>query len=271
MSDDILALVAGLHRHALVRLSAANGSPIQGLSQGCRKLGRRVCPNWRRKLRNLEAAHGLVRHITHESVADFLKQLDNVLQNGTSDEAPVPGPPSLGPEQIEIDATVSVQEDNTEGCEAALATIMEEEEPSADVGNTEAKMQEVKHSLDTWRQAVHAAEQLEKKAAAVHDRFASFGASAAAADPGLRESILALEDDIASMWCRATNAEREVSGAIKFLDEAEPATAGLRDEIASLSTRVGMHKRESAPPPTTKTSRPMAHTPKKHRKKRKKR
>ena len=84
-SEDVFSLVCGLHRQALVCLSAAVDTPIQGLSQGSKKMP----PSWRRKLRNLEAAHGIVRHITPQTVKEFMHKLEGALR----DDAVVKEPP----------------------------------------------------------------------------------------------------------------------------------------------------------------------------------
>ena len=70
-------LLGSLHRGAFVRLSAAGSRHFQGLSQGGRQL--QLPQRLRRRLREIEAAWGIHRHITRESVGEFLRHLDDVL------------------------------------------------------------------------------------------------------------------------------------------------------------------------------------------------
>ena len=74
-----LALLAGLHHETLVRLSAASGMSLQGVSQGSRVLRWRLGHNLCRKVRNIEVAYAYARHITKEKCDEFLQQLDSAL------------------------------------------------------------------------------------------------------------------------------------------------------------------------------------------------
>ena len=75
---DILPLVAGLHRDALTRLARKANKHVEGLQQGCRAV--RLSSRWARRLRELEACYGLIRHITEFSAASFLAELDLALE-----------------------------------------------------------------------------------------------------------------------------------------------------------------------------------------------
>ena len=67
--DDLLGLIARLHRTSLLRLSAASGQRLQGLSQGSRAL--KLSPAWQRRLRHLDACYGIARKISPQSVLAF--------------------------------------------------------------------------------------------------------------------------------------------------------------------------------------------------------
>eukprot|EP00975_Prorocentrum_lima_P056011 11740914-Prorocentrum_lima.AAC.1 len=67
------ALILEVHWQALELLSKLVGTPLQGLQQGGKAL--KLPPHWRRKLRLLDGASGLVRHVTEAGNQEFLKQL----------------------------------------------------------------------------------------------------------------------------------------------------------------------------------------------------
>ena len=80
---DILSLVARLRRQTLLRLSAALGEPLLGLSATSRRLP--LTSRWKRKLREVDATLGLVEKITPASIEAFLAALDAELQYGAAD------------------------------------------------------------------------------------------------------------------------------------------------------------------------------------------
>ena len=100
MELDAHLLVAAVHRQALIRLSQIAGKKFQGLDMAGKAL--LLSPNWRRKLRNLDATLGLVEKITPESNARWLQDLELELQRvgavsgaSSSDTLPmVPPPPA---------------------------------------------------------------------------------------------------------------------------------------------------------------------------------
>ena len=87
---DAHLLIAGLHRAALLRLSAATGTPLQGLHVGGSRL--KLSNAWRRRLRIWDAALGLAEKISAQSLPVYLAQLDveiersSCAKNCTNDE-----------------------------------------------------------------------------------------------------------------------------------------------------------------------------------------
>ena len=78
--DDILGLVAHLHRAALLRLSDAAGRKFQGLAMGGRHL--KLQSLMQHKLRDIEACYGIVRKVSRQSIDDFLLELDKSVGSG---------------------------------------------------------------------------------------------------------------------------------------------------------------------------------------------
>ena len=72
-ADERWFLLGELHWHALAMLSQVAQKPVQGLQQGGRHL--RLKPKTQRKLRELDAAWGILRHLTLQKSEDFLAQL----------------------------------------------------------------------------------------------------------------------------------------------------------------------------------------------------
>ena len=79
MGQDVLSLLAELHKGSLLRLAGKADQHIQGLQQGSRILRHKLRSRWQRRLREVEAAFGLARHITPQSVRAFLAELDVAL------------------------------------------------------------------------------------------------------------------------------------------------------------------------------------------------
>ena len=63
--DDPHLLIAGLHRQALLTVSRACGTKQQGLSVAARRVG--MSSRWKRKLRELNSALGLVEKVSPQS------------------------------------------------------------------------------------------------------------------------------------------------------------------------------------------------------------
>eukprot|EP00401_Gymnodinium_catenatum_P052019 CAMPEP_0117567754 /NCGR_PEP_ID=MMETSP0784-20121206/57771_1 /TAXON_ID=39447 /ORGANISM="" /LENGTH=378 /DNA_ID=CAMNT_0005365637 /DNA_START=114 /DNA_END=1247 /DNA_ORIENTATION=- len=61
---DVSSLIAQIHRRLLVALSEELNVPLQGLAQAARRLQGRLSSASRRRLRELDAASGIIRHIT---------------------------------------------------------------------------------------------------------------------------------------------------------------------------------------------------------------
>ena len=80
---DATTLLTKLHRGCLVRLARAGGVHVQGLQQGGRRLrsilGGKLC----NKLADIDVAYAYSRHVTAESVAEFLMELDLKLARTT--------------------------------------------------------------------------------------------------------------------------------------------------------------------------------------------
>ena len=79
MADDVLTLVASMHRRALVMLSSSSGLPLQGLQQGTRAMKSKLSRGTARRLLHLELAYGIARHIAHQKAEDLLQQLGQEL------------------------------------------------------------------------------------------------------------------------------------------------------------------------------------------------
>eukprot|EP00401_Gymnodinium_catenatum_P009206 CAMPEP_0117465846 /NCGR_PEP_ID=MMETSP0784-20121206/4836_1 /TAXON_ID=39447 /ORGANISM="" /LENGTH=299 /DNA_ID=CAMNT_0005259767 /DNA_START=88 /DNA_END=987 /DNA_ORIENTATION=+ len=76
---DAPALIASIHRDLLVRLSHELDTPLQGLAQGARLLRGRLSSASCRRLRDLGAAYGIVRHVTVQRNKAFLNRVLNEL------------------------------------------------------------------------------------------------------------------------------------------------------------------------------------------------
>eukprot|EP00401_Gymnodinium_catenatum_P065632 CAMPEP_0117551710 /NCGR_PEP_ID=MMETSP0784-20121206/49329_1 /TAXON_ID=39447 /ORGANISM="" /LENGTH=365 /DNA_ID=CAMNT_0005348753 /DNA_START=77 /DNA_END=1171 /DNA_ORIENTATION=+ len=82
-----------LHRRLLVKLSSELHMPIQGLSQAARLLQGRLSSTSRRRLRELDAAYGIVRHITEERSNYFCDKVSSELRRSSPQTSTaVPGP-----------------------------------------------------------------------------------------------------------------------------------------------------------------------------------
>lgn len=84
-----LATLLALSHAALVRLLAANlGVHVQGLYEGSRRAG--LSMGLRRRLKNLETAHSVVRHVTRPSVTGLLDEVQQELRWLAQVEADLP-------------------------------------------------------------------------------------------------------------------------------------------------------------------------------------
>ena len=72
--------MAQLHSEVLNRLAVATDLPLQGISQGARVMRPMLGSRWQRKLRDLDAAFAIVRHLHVGKVKQFLEDLDEALQ-----------------------------------------------------------------------------------------------------------------------------------------------------------------------------------------------
>jgi len=80
---DAPDLLAHVHRRLLVMLSGELRMPIQGLSQAARLLQHRLSSSSRRRLRELDAAFGIVRHITEERNSFFIDKITAELRRSS--------------------------------------------------------------------------------------------------------------------------------------------------------------------------------------------
>ena len=79
MTSGAETLVGSLHGQALRRVCASSGQHFQGLSQACRAL--RLPGRVQKRLRRLDEAFAVMRHITEPFMVSFLDELDTALQN----------------------------------------------------------------------------------------------------------------------------------------------------------------------------------------------
>ena len=100
-ADERWCLLGELHWHALAMLSQVAQKLVQGLQQGGRRL--RLKSKTQRKLRELDAAWGILRHLTLQKSEDFLAQLAAELELEGGEEpggqtaAPRPAAPAPAP------------------------------------------------------------------------------------------------------------------------------------------------------------------------------
>ena len=87
--SDAHALVAALHRRAMVLTAAASGQHQQGLGMAAKRLG--LGSQWKRRLREWDACLGLVEKITPESIDLFLGQLGDAIAKVVPTRATVHG------------------------------------------------------------------------------------------------------------------------------------------------------------------------------------
>jgi len=76
--DDVVELFARLHRLALLKMASHLGRHSQGLAVAARSA--RLPSGWQRKMRILDGAYGMARKLSPELIVEFLRDLDNVLE-----------------------------------------------------------------------------------------------------------------------------------------------------------------------------------------------